>query len=105
MSTLTLGRLARANATAKIPRTAISHARRSMGSSTVTMPKPAAIPSFLKNKRFLKLGAAGVGLGAGQYYLGNGDNIFEHKFVTTKKSEDLADFYGTEDFMEVSTNQ
>ena len=39
--------------------------------------------------------------GAGQYFLGTGEDFFDHKFVTTKKPEDLADFYGTEDFMEV----
>jgi hypothetical protein len=45
--------------------------------------------------------AGGLGLGAAQYFLGISENFFEHKFVTSKKPEDLADFYGTEDFMEV----
>jgi hypothetical protein len=48
-----------------------------------------------------QIGAAGIGLGATQYYLGNAENIFEYKFKTFKKPEDLADFYGTEDFMEI----
>ena len=46
--------------------------------------------------------AAGLTLlGIAQYQLGEGKNIFEHKFTTTKKPEDLSDFYGTEDFMEI----
>ncbi|CAJ1956773.1 unnamed protein product [Cylindrotheca closterium] len=43
----------------------------------------------------------GLGMGALQYTFGEADNFFEHKFVTRKKPEDLADFYGTEDFMEL----
>jgi len=46
--------------------------------------------------------AAGLAmLGAAQYSFGEGTNVFEHKFTTTKKPEDLSDFYGTEDFMEI----
>ena len=48
-----------------------------------------------------RLGILGLGLGLAQYSLGNAQNIFEHKFITNKKTEDLADFYGTEDFMEI----
>lgn len=40
-------------------------------------------------------------MGTLQYALGESDNFFEHRFVTRKKPEDLADFYGTEDFMEL----
>mmetsp|Transcript_44766 Transcript_44766/g.108144 ORF Transcript_44766/g.108144 Transcript_44766/m.108144 type:complete len:385 (-) Transcript_44766:3296-4450(-) len=48
-----------------------------------------------------KLVTFGLGMGALQYTFGESDNFFEHKFVTRKKPEDLADFYGTEDFMEL----
>lgn len=43
----------------------------------------------------------GLVMGGLQYTLGEADNFFEHKFVTRKKPEDLADFYGSEDFMEI----
>lgn len=71
-----------------------------MATTATTLPKPAA-RSFLGGKRMAKISATGVALGLAQNYLGNAENFFEHKFITTKKSEDLADFYGTEDFMEV----
>jgi hypothetical protein len=45
--------------------------------------------------------ATATSLMAAQYQLGTAQDFFEHKFVTTKKPVDLADFYGTEDFMEV----
>ena len=44
--------------------------------------------------------AAGLTLAA-QYQFGSADNFFEHKFTTNKNPDDLADFYGTEDFMEI----
>lgn len=37
----------------------------------------------------------------GQLTLGHGENFFEHRFTTDADAQDLADFYGTEDFMEV----
>ena len=43
----------------------------------------------------------GLAMGALQYAFGEADDFFEHKFVTRKKPEDLADFYGSEDFMEI----
>lgn len=43
----------------------------------------------------------GLVMGGLQYTLGEADNFFEHKFVTRKKPEDLADLYGSEDFMEI----
>lgn len=46
--------------------------------------------------------AAGLTLcGLAQVYLGEGTDIFEHRFTTNKNPDDLSDFYGTEDFMEV----
>jgi hypothetical protein len=89
-------RLATSKAAATLTRTFL--ARRAM--ATATVPKPSAQP-FLSGKRMTPICAGGLGLGAAQYYLGKSENFFEHKFVTTKKPEDLADFYGTEDFMEV----
>eukprot|EP00980_Cylindrotheca_fusiformis_P028798 scaffold22647_cov145-Cylindrotheca_fusiformis.AAC.8 len=64
--------------------------------STPSIPRP-----LLGGKRMTRLGVLGVGLAAAQYTLGDGKDIFEHKFVTSKKPDDLADFYGTEDFMEL----
>jgi len=48
-----------------------------------------------------RLATFGIGMGALQYTFGEADDFFEHKFVTRKKPEDLADFYGAEDFMEI----
>ena len=52
--------------------------------------------SHQTNQRLKHLGGATLALAAAQYSLGNADDFFEHKFITTAKSEDLADFYGTE---------
>jgi hypothetical protein len=62
---------------------------------------PTFRPPLLGTKRMTQLGVVGLGLGATQYAFGDATNFFEHKFVTSKKPEDLADFYGTEDFMEL----
>jgi len=51
--------------------------------------------------RLVQAGGLGLGLVGAQYYLGSATDYFDEKFVTTKKPEDLADFYGTEDFMEI----
>lgn len=59
------------------------------------------IPKDSGTQRLAKFGGLGLAMVAGQYYLGTAENIFDEKFVTYKKSEDLADFYGTEDFMEI----
>ncbi|KAL3942952.1 MAG: hypothetical protein SGBAC_002941 [Bacillariaceae sp.] len=53
------------------------------------------------HQQWRRLATVGLGMGALQYTLGESDNFFEHKFVTRKKPEDLADFYGTEEFMEL----
>jgi len=70
--------------------------------ATTTLPKaPFASRPLLDGKGLGRFGALCMGFGAAQYYLGSADNFFEHKFVTSKKPEDLADLYGTEDFMEI----
>jgi len=62
--------------------------------------KPALLDGDKMKK--VRLGtAAFIGLGAAQYYLGSSESFFEHSFLTNAKPEDLADFYGTEDFMQV----
>jgi len=53
--------------------------------------------------RYAKYGGLALGLGLAQYQFGTADDFFEHKFTTNKNACDLADFYGTEDFMEVRT--
>jgi len=54
------------------------------------------------NQRLFQIGAFGLTMMAGQYTLGSASNFFDEKFVVQgKSSEDLADFYGTEDFMEI----
>jgi len=54
-------------------------------------------PSPLAWKTFAGLTLCGVA----QYSLGEGTDIFEHRFTTSKHPDDLSDFYGTEDFMEI----
>jgi len=51
--------------------------------------------------KYIKMGGLALCLGLAQFQLGEADNFFEHKFRTTKNAEDLADLYGTEDFMEI----
>jgi hypothetical protein len=67
-----------------------------------TATSPSKFPRQIFNsKRLVQMGGLGLGLGVAQHYLGNANDFFDHKFVTTKNPTDLADFYGTEDFMEV----
>lgn len=47
------------------------------------------------------LGTAAATIGGLQYWLGKGDDFFDFRFVTDKKPNDLAEFYGSEDFMEI----
>ncbi|CAE8740814.1 unnamed protein product [Polarella glacialis] len=54
----------------------------------------------LKSK-ILKLGGTGLACAGLQYYFGSEDDFYDHRFVSSKKPEDLADFYGSEDFMEI----
>jgi hypothetical protein len=54
------------------------------------------------HNRLVQVGAFGLAMAAGQYSLGSATNFFDEKFVVQdKSSEDLADFYGTEDFMDI----
>jgi hypothetical protein len=53
------------------------------------------------NKRLFQIGGLALAGIAAQHYLGNADDFFEYKFKTTKKPEDLCDFYGTEAFMDL----
>mmetsp|Transcript_10811 Transcript_10811/g.21970 ORF Transcript_10811/g.21970 Transcript_10811/m.21970 type:complete len:391 (+) Transcript_10811:78-1250(+) len=48
-----------------------------------------------------KYAAIAAGTAAAQYYFGEADEFFDHRFTTDKKPEDLADLYGTEAFMEI----
>ena len=56
----------------------------------------------LTGKRFAQLAGAGVvTYGLQKAFGGPVDNIFDHRFTTTKDCDSLADFYGSEDFMEI----
>ena len=72
--------------------------KRRLTKSSTTSTNAATRPTSRKLAQF---GTLGVALGVGQYYLGNANDFFEHKFITTKNPQDLADFYGTEDFMDI----
>jgi len=54
-------------------------------------------------KRKLKIygGVSVVSIGVLQYFFGSSDNFYEYHFITDKDPDDLADFYGSEDFMEL----
>lgn len=59
-------------------------------------------PKEKGGKRLFRFGVFGATMAVGQYSLGSTTNFFDEKFVVQDKaSEDLADFYGTEDFMEI----
>lgn len=63
-----------------------------------------ASSSSSSSKKWTKtsLGGLALGLGAAQFALGDTTDFFEHQFVVkNKKSEDLADFYGSEDLMQI----
>lgn len=87
-------------AAAKLPR---YFARRQMATVRHQLNRSMTLsrPLLPGQKRMAQLGGAGIFLGTAQYYLGSSDNFFEHKFTTSKKPEDLATFYGSEDFMEL----
>ena len=93
---------------------------RAANMATATLNKPPTLPNPFrggfgsgKNGRFFNFSkmsantkrnlALGLGLtGALQYQYGTADNFFEHKFQTKNAHpDDLADFYGTEDIMEI----
>lgn len=54
-----------------------------------------------KNKNYGKYAAIAAGLATAQYFLGEKEEFFDYRFITDKKPEDLADFYGTEAFMDI----
>jgi len=70
-------------------------------SHSAASPTVVKLPTPSKVARYAKVGGLVLGLGLAQYQFGEADNFFEHKFTTTKDPSLLADFYGTEDFMEV----
>ena len=58
--------------------------------------------SFLrKNDNYGRYAAIAAGLVTAQYFLGEKEEFFDYRFTTDKKPEDLADFYGTEAFMDI----
>ncbi|GKZ00725.1 hypothetical protein MPSEU_001024400 [Mayamaea pseudoterrestris] len=62
---------------------------------------PRMMQSNSAGKRFAQLAGAGILCYGLQKKFGTAQDFFDHRFVTMKKSEDLADFYGSEDFMEI----
>ena len=54
-----------------------------------------------KNNNYGKYAAIAAGLATAQYILGEKEEFFDYRFITDKKPEDLADFYGTEAFMDI----
>ena len=54
-----------------------------------------------KNNKYAKYAAIAAGLATAQYFLGEKEEFFDYRFTTNKKPEDLADFYGTEAFMDI----
>eukprot|EP00563_Minutocellus_polymorphus_P020267 CAMPEP_0197717312 /NCGR_PEP_ID=MMETSP1434-20131217/1896_1 /TAXON_ID=265543 /ORGANISM="Minutocellus polymorphus, Strain CCMP3303" /LENGTH=381 /DNA_ID=CAMNT_0043301827 /DNA_START=80 /DNA_END=1225 /DNA_ORIENTATION=+ len=54
-----------------------------------------------KNNNYGKYAAAIAGVATAQYFLGDQEEFFDYRFTTDKKPEDLADFYGTEAFMDI----
>ena len=60
----------------------------------------AAAPS--KWGRTLTIGAYGATTCACiQYFYGSAEDFFDYRFTTTKNPNDLAEFYASEDFMEM----
>jgi hypothetical protein len=52
------------------------------------------------SRRYIPLlGAATVGVAVGQYYYGNERNFYDYRFIVDADPDDLADFYGSENFM------
>jgi len=96
MTPFMLSRLGRTHALSSLSKTAF---RRGITSAPV-LARGKNSPS-IKRKDILRISALGLGLGAAQYNFGRADNFFEHKFKTNKSPDDLADFYGTEEFMEI----
>merc|ERR1712087_567219 len=56
---------------------------------------------FLTPNKIFGAGLLGTFCGVMQYYFGSADNFFDFRFTTKKNANDLAEFYGSEDFMEI----
>lgn len=55
----------------------------------------------VSSKWVIGIGALSFGLGAIQHMFGSSEHIFHRTFITDKDPDDLAEFYGNEDFMEI----
>jgi len=64
-------------------------------------PHPITTSVIRKNNTLGKYAAIAAGLATAQYFLGEKEEFFDYRFTTNKKPEDLADFYGTEAFMDI----
>lgn len=54
----------------------------------------------LKRVRYLPLlGGVAVASAIGQYYYGDQPDFYDYRFICDKDPDDLADFYGSENFM------
>lgn len=53
------------------------------------------------NSAGVKVLALATSMAAAQHFLGEKEEFFDHRFITDKHPDDLADFYGTEAFMDV----
>ena len=60
----------------------------------------ARMPVLYTEKRGIFAAGAVCGAIAGMPML-TGEEFFEHKFVTKKDPDDIADFYSTEDFLQI----
>jgi hypothetical protein len=60
----------------------------------------------LKRSRFLPmLGGVAVASAIGQYYYGDQPDFYDYRFICDKDPDDLADFYGSENFMVCMSRQ
>jgi hypothetical protein len=60
------------------------------------------LPRFkvTSSRRYLPwVGVTTVGIAIGQYYYGNEQNFYDYRFIVDADPDDLADFYGSENFM------
>ena len=67
----------------------------------VTASKPI---SPLQTKLAIGAGVVTVGCVAGQTFFGSEEHFYDHRFVTEADPNALAEFYGNEDFMEISAS-
>jgi hypothetical protein len=57
--------------------------------------------SITTGKRLAQLAGAGAVVYVLQKQFGKANDFFDHRFTTTKQPEDLVEFFGAEDFMEI----